>query len=253
MAIEYHWWDLEDSTFKGELLETIGCFYLYDLPYESWAEFEAAMPHMAYTHLVLNRFDPLEQQFVDLRLVPQMLAIDTFPIRSSAKPINRYEWLKSVNDLKLMRFSSIRDLSLHFVNQVFLLDVPDHRVRLETILSKLPNNRTDIQDTLKSIAEFGKQYRDERNLRIHEGHHYQLTDDDQIFRAMATGEEYGSELVNYEIESKYVEAANSIYTQLVPETKRLLDLIITLVDDSLDEFDRNYWAKRPEGFEVPKQ
>ncbi|EII3729019.1 hypothetical protein LG468_003854, partial [Vibrio cholerae] len=106
MNNEYYWWDLEDSRFKAVLYDSINCYFLHDLPYQNWQEFSEADPHMAYAHLTYVRFNMLEQQFIDLRVIPQMLGVETVPVKSSVQDINRYDWLKSVVDLTLFRFSS---------------------------------------------------------------------------------------------------------------------------------------------------
>ena len=253
MEFEYHWWDLEGSTFKGELLETIGCFYLYDLEFASWEEFEAAMPHMAYTHLVSTRFDLLEQQFVDLRVIPQMLAIESFPISSSAKPINRFEWLKTISDLTLMRFSSIRDLSLRFVNELLELKIPERNLRTEAVRGRLSSSHRQVADGIVRISGIGPQFRSDRNRRMHEGHVDLRTDNDPLFKFMASGEEYGSTLVDYDISAVYCEVTTRSYEKLVLETGLLIEAVASLADELLPEFNQRYFAKRPKDFNVPTQ
>ena len=90
MNNEYYWWDLEESTFKGVLYDSINMYFLHDHPYKDWEEFSEADPHMAYAHLTYVRFDALEQQFVDLRVIPQMLGAKEVPLKSSVQDINRY-------------------------------------------------------------------------------------------------------------------------------------------------------------------
>ena len=98
METEYFWWDLDKSRFKGVLYDSINVYFLHDHQYQNWDEFAAADPHMAYAHLTYVRFNALEQQFVDLRVIPQLLGVAPVPVKSSVKDINRYDWLKSTSD-----------------------------------------------------------------------------------------------------------------------------------------------------------
>ena len=115
MNNEYHWWDLEDSSFKGVLYDSINCYFLHDLPYKNWQEFSEADPHMAYAHLTYVRFNMLEQQFIDLRVIPQMLGVETVPVKSSVQDINRYDWLKSIVDLTLFLMFRVIFLRIFFI------------------------------------------------------------------------------------------------------------------------------------------
>ena len=128
METEYFWWDLDKSRFKGVLYDSINVYFLHDHQYQNWDEFAAADPHMAYAHLTYVRFNALEQQFVDLRVIPQLLGVAPVPVKSSVKDINRYDWLKSISDLALFRFSSLRDIAIHFVNETMELGVPERKV-----------------------------------------------------------------------------------------------------------------------------
>lgn len=144
MAFEYHWWSLENSEFKGLLYNSIGNFWLHDHPYKTWGELEADLPHMAYAQHVYSRFDMLEQLFVDLRVVVQMLGVTELPIKSTVMPINRYDWLKSVLDLKLIRFSTIRDASFFLVNEVLELYIDDLKLNLKSIRKAISSGNPNL-------------------------------------------------------------------------------------------------------------
>jgi len=240
---EYHYWGLEESEFKGMLYNTIGCFYLYDHPYQTWDEFEKALPHMAYTHLVSGRFHLLEQQFVDLRVIVQMLSVSEVPIKSSVMNINRYEWLKSALDLKLLRFSSIRDLSLHFVNEVLELRIPPRQLSLKSLRKRIQTTHPLVISELEEINRIGSEIREERNARAHQGAADLLTDDDTMFKNISWAETYGSYAMNYDLKGIYEESSKKLYDRLVAETDRLQNATIALVDGLIEEFETHYHTK----------
>lgn len=244
MDIEYHWWDLENSNFKGVLYDTIGCFYLYDHPYETWEEFEEDLPHMAYTHLVGNRFHSLERLFVDLRVITQMLGVLEIPVKSDKMNINRYDWLKSILDLKLYRFASIRDVSFHFVNELLCLGIEARKLNLNNLKKRINNSHPIIIQHLVEISGIGPEIRDERNIRAHVGYADLGTDDDETFKFFAHGEASGSKIVDYDIDDAYKKASERMYLRLVDETNSLLSAVIGLVDELVSDFESIYEQKR---------
>lgn len=243
MAFEYRWWDLEDSKFKGVLQNTIGCFWLYDHPYQTWEEFEQDLPHMAFTQLVYTRFETLERLFVDIRVVTQMLGAVDVPVKSVEMNINRYDWLKSALDLKLLRFSSIRDVSFHFVNEVLGLNIEEMKLTQKT-LKKALGSRAELIAVLDEICAAGMELRAERNLRAHVGVADLRTEDDQMFRNMAWAEANGNVLVDYDIKAIYMEVSERMYTRLVDETDRLLAAVIRMVDELIPDFEVMYQKRR---------
>ncbi|WP_051023629.1 hypothetical protein [Synechococcus sp. PCC 7502] len=102
MNSKYYCWNLEESIFIGVLYDSINVYFLHDHPYKNWDEFSEADPHMAYAQLTYLRFNALEQQFVDLRVIPHMLSVESITLKSSVQDINRYDWLKSIVDLVLL-------------------------------------------------------------------------------------------------------------------------------------------------------
>lgn len=144
-------------------------YFLHDHPYKNWEEFKAADPHMAYAHLTYVRFNALEQQFVDLRVIPQMLGAKEIPLPSAVQNINRYDWLKSIVDLALFRFSSLRDIAFHFVNEVLEINLPDHKLNIKLLGKALRENYPEILEHLKAIDQIGDPLRQERNKRAHKG------------------------------------------------------------------------------------
>ena len=244
MTFDYHWWDLEKSNFKGVLYDTIGCFYLYDHPYENWEEFEADLPHMAYTHLVGNRFHSLERLFVDLRVITQMLGVLEIPVRSEKMDIDRYDWLKSILDLKLYRFASIRDVSFHFVNELLCLEIEDRKLNLNNLKKAINDSHPIIIQHLVEISGIGLEIRDERNIRAHVGYADLGTDDDETFKFFSHGEASGGKILDYDIETAYKKASAKMYLRLVEDTNSLLSAVISLVDELVPDFESIYQQKR---------
>jgi len=243
LKFNYFWWDLEKSEFKGYLYNTIGCFYLYDHNYENWEEFEKCLPHMAYTHLVFVRFEALEQLFVDLRIVTQMLGVEDFPIKSPVKDINRHQWLKSAVDLKLMRFSAIRDTCFHLVNELLELGINKFDLNFSTLKKSLKDSHPILIDILKDIAFMGKSIRKERNDRFHRGIVNLSTDDDEMFKNIAWIEGHGRKAMNYDIESVYRNATCEIYKELIFQTNNLLKRVIGLLDLLIQDYNERYQQK----------
>jgi len=158
MKEHYYWWDLEASKFKGILYDSIGTYFLFEHSYTNWDEFVEADPHMAYEYLTYIRFNALEQQFVDLRVIPQMLGVKQVPIQSVVQDINRYEWLKSIIDLTLFRFSSLRDISFHFVNEVLELQISDHSLNVKQISKALRRSNSQLIKNLKVLEKLVCRY-----------------------------------------------------------------------------------------------
>jgi hypothetical protein len=244
MAFDYHWWSLENSELKGLLYNSIGNFWLHDHPYKTWGELEADLPHMAYAQHVYSRFDMLEQLFVDLRVVVQMLGVTELPIKSTVMPINRYDWLKSVLDLKLIRFSTIRDASFFLVNEVLELHIDDLKLNLKSIRKVISSGNPNLIIALEKINIAGSNIRDERNLRAHKGFSDLTTEDDQMFKNISWAEAYGSRAINYDIENVYNQAAQQIYDRLIRETENLVDKVIELVDLLVEDFETRFAQKR---------
>ncbi|GHW32410.1 integrase [Vibrio cholerae] len=211
METEYYWWSLEESIFKGVLYDSINMYFLHDHPYTNWEEFKAADPHMAYAHLTYIRFDALEQQFVDLRVIPQMLGVKEIPLQSTVQNINRYDWLKSIVDLALFRFSSLRDIAFHFVNEVLEINLPDHKLNLKQLSKALKEAHPEILEHIKVIDQIGAPLRQDRNERAHKGFCNLYTEDDQMFKNMAWTESYGSCTTSYDLVDTYEKSRDKIY------------------------------------------
>ncbi len=218
MNIEYFCWDLEDSKFTGLLYDSINMYFLGDLPYETWEEFSKADPHMAYAHLTSIRFNALEQQFIDLRVIPQMLGVESIPLKSAVKDIDRHDWLKSIVDLTLFRFSSIRDIAFHFVNEVLELKIPDLKLNIKNLSKVLESDHPDILISLKELGGIGKPLRGDRNDRAHKGFSNLYTDDDQMFKHMSWAESNGSVSQDYDLITTYESSREKIYEIVMKET-----------------------------------
>lgn len=231
MNNEYYWWDLEESRFKGVLYDSINMYFLHDHSYENWDEFAEADPHMAYTHLTYVRFNALEQQFVDLRVIPQMLGVESIPLKSSVQDINRYDWLKSIVDLSLFRFSSLRDIAFHFVNEVLELKLPDHKLNIKQFSKVLRENHSEVLANLKVLDGTGVPLRLDRNERAHKGFCNLYTDDDQMFKSMSWAESYSSEISGYDLIATYEASRENVYSIVVKEVKDALSACIELVDE----------------------
>lgn len=231
MEKEYYWWDLESSKFKAVLYDSINMYFLHDHPYESWEEFVEADPHMAYAHLTYIRFNVLEQQFVDLRVIPQMLGVQDVPLKSAVRDINRYDWLKSIVDLTLFRVSSLRDITFHFVNEVLELELDDQRLNIKQLSQELKKDHSKILEYLKTIDKIGEPLRQDRNERAHKGFCNLYTDDDQMFKNMAWSESSNSTINGCNLVTTYENAKEQIYSIVVTEVQKALGACIALLDE----------------------
>lgn len=230
MSKEYYWWGLDDSTFKGILYDSISTYFLNDHPYENWDEFSKADPHMAYAYQTSIRFDTLEQQFVDLRVIPQMLGVEDIPLKSSVQDINRYEWLKSIVDLTLFRFSSIRDIAFHFVNEILELEIPDNKLNIKHLNKLLKEKHSKILKNLKIINGIGSHLRLERNERVHKGFSNLHTEDDLMFKNMSWIELYESKINGYDLIKVYENSREKIYNIVVKEVEEAMNACLELVE-----------------------
>ena len=66
-----------------------------------------------------------------------MLGVNNLPLVSKVRDINRYDWLKAIVDLALFRFSSLRDITFHFVNEVLELNIPDYSLNIKQFVRLL--------------------------------------------------------------------------------------------------------------------
>ena len=241
METEYFWWDLDKSRFKGVLYDSINVYFLHDHQYQNWDEFAAADPHIAYAHLTYVRFNALEQQFVDLRVIPQLLGVAPVPVKSSVKDINRYDWLKSISDLALFRFSSLRDIAFHFVNETMELGVPERKVNMRSVSRVLFKKTPAIVKHLETISDCGARLRAERNQRAHEGTCNLYTDDDQLFKNMSWAEESGGQIHGYDVVQTYSQARDRLYHGVVTDVAIALKATLELVDGLYEHYrDRHY-------------
>lgn len=242
MDFQYHWWGLEETSFKGDVVyDIVTRFNLEEHTFKDWQDFKEKMPHMAYAWAVATRFDALEQLFVDLRMVPQMLGVKEVPIKSEVQDINKYEWLKAATDLALYRFSSIRDVSLHFVND--LLELKVEALKIGTLKKVIQGTHPSIVSVLQGIGDCGRNLRNDRNLRGHEGAIY-LTEDDEMFKFVSFAEAHGGRSADGRTDTTYGEACEKLYSRIVSETDALLMKVIELVDSLLQEFEGRYAAKK---------
>ncbi len=231
MKDDYYWWDLEGTVFKAVLYDSINTYFLYDHSCSDWNEFSKADPHMAYAHLTYIRFNALEQQFVDLRVIPQMLGVNNLPLVSKVKNINRYDWLKAIIDLALFRFSSLRDITFHFVNEVLELNIPDHSLNIKQFGKIIKDTHADILTNLKILDSSGGPLRTDRNTRAHKGFCNLYTDDDEMFKNMSWIEDYGSRLEGYNLNEIYEKSRDKIYDIVVNEIENALSSCRNIVDE----------------------
>lgn len=236
MNDSYYWWGLEESTFKGVLYDSINTYFLHDHPYNNWKEFSEADPHMAYAHLTYVRFEALEQQFVDLRVIPQMLGVQDLPIKSIVKDINRYEWLKSIVDLTLFRFSSLRDICFHFVNEVLELKIKDHELNIKKLKSRLRDSHPNVLMSLKVLDSSGLPLREDRNERAHKGFCKLYTEDDDFFKTAAWMEKPGQVMEGYDLISVFNSARDKISSIVINEVETALKSCISLVNELYDYY-----------------
>ncbi|HHX8340928.1 TPA: Cthe_2314 family HEPN domain-containing protein [Vibrio alginolyticus] len=233
MKTEYFYWDLDKSKFKGVLYDSINDYFLNDHGFDTWEDFEGADPHVAYAHLAYVRFNSLEQQFIDLRVIPQMLGVEAIPLKSQIMDINRYDWLKSIVDLSLFRFSSLRDIAFHFVNEVLCLELEDFKLNMKQLNKCLRENHSEILHALKEIDSVGAELRADRNERAHKGFCNLYTGDDQRFKHMAYMEHSKIPIVTsspYDLNDVYQGSREKIYDVVVSEVTRALEAVTLLAD-----------------------
>nr|PMJ04866.1 hypothetical protein BCU31_09875 [Vibrio lentus] len=242
MNTEYFWWGLEESEFKGLLYNSMGMYFLGNYGYENYDEFLSHDPHMAYALAINGRFEALEQQFVDLRVIPQMLGVEQLPLMSTVRTINRYDWLKSIIDLALLRFSSIRDIAFHFVVEVLEKEIPDYKLNITNLKREFKSDYPQMVELLKAIDKSGESIRVDRNIRAHKGNVNLFTDDDSMFKNMSWCEGHG-EFNNYDLVSVYEEARDKLYEKIVSEVECLLPLIIELVDELYLHYQNKFFEK----------
>lgn len=252
MEYEYFWWDLEDSEFKGVLYDSIGMYFLHEHPYTSWEEFESADPHIAYAHMTSIRFNMLEELFVDLRLIPQMLGVQTLPLKSNVRDINRYEWIKSIMDLTLFRFSSIRDVTYHFINQLLELGLEDHRLNIKSLKKLIGSSHPYVISELIKVETAGDFLRKNRNSRAHKGFSDLYTEDDEMFKVIALTEQIRPDMTceTYDIKTIYQNSCDEIYRQLINEVHKILASVTDVVNSLVDDYREKYTEYRKKSIRV---
>lgn len=188
----------------------------------------------------------LEELFVDLRVIPQMLCIQDLPLKSNVRNINRYEWIKSIMDLTLFRFSSIRDVTYHLINQLLELGIEDHRLNLKSLKKFIGESHTKVVNVLIKIEAAGNHLRKDRNSRAHKGFSYLFTDDDQLFKIMSVSEEIRPDMKceEYDIKTIYQSSCDDLYSQLTNEVNKLLELVVEVVDGLVDDYNKKYMEYR---------
>ena len=239
MKYKYHYWDLEDTSLTAALINSVGSVFLDNHNFSSVDQFKQQHPHLAYAWNVKNRFDLLEKTIIDLRTVPQMLGVYDVPIRSSVRDINHEEWLRIIQDVKLGRFASIRDISFHLVNEIFELEIPDLSLSLKTINRKIGEEQADIIRELEMVSNAGKPLRFRRNERFHQGLSHLHVDDDYMFKIKSQFLSKVSSAEKDEFFKAYESACDKFYNELVKEVETLLSAIGELCD-SLEII---YWSK----------
>lgn len=252
MKNDYFWWGLEDSEFKYLLYNSIGMYFLQDDVYQSWNELSENDPHMAYAYLIGIRFNTLEQQFVDLRVIPQLLGVESLPLKSLVMDISRYEWLKSIVDLALSRFSSIRDILYHFINEVLELEIDNYKLNFNNLKKALKDTHPEIIKDLKLINEAGASLRKDRNERFHEGFSNLFTGNDELFKNMSSFETDGPFYSpSYSLENVYKASRDKIYDLFVKEVEHALEITIEIIDalymDYANTFERLSNQSRSKG------
>lgn len=241
MKDDYFWWDLENSEFKYLLYNSIGMYFLHDDVYQTWNELLENAPHMAYAYLIDIRFNTLEQQFVDLRVIPQLLGVESLPVKSIVMDINRYDWLKLIADLALSRFSSVRDILFQFINEVIELKIDGYKLNFKNLERKLKGTHPEVIENLKLINEAGTSLRKDRNERMHKGFSDLLTGNDELFKNMSWAEGYGPFFSpDYDLETVYKSSRDKIYDLFVKEVENALKITIEIVDALYMDYSNNF-------------
>ncbi len=167
--MKYPYWDLDGCDLAATLYGILTPFRLTDHVYKDWDDFERRDPHLAYASTVETRFNNLDDAIISLRTVVQMCGVQAFPVASSVRPIDRYQWIRALVDLALFRISAIRDCTYFLVSETFEFPFTRMDVNLRKLRKREELCGTEILACLEKIALIGGDFREERNARAHQG------------------------------------------------------------------------------------
>jgi hypothetical protein len=243
---DYPWWDLDGCDFAAMLHGILTPFQLTDHTYKNWDDFVRKDPDLAYAWSVGGRLNVLEEAIIALRPIVQMLGVTDFPIASQIRAIDRYVWLSATVDLALFRVSTIRDCCYVLVNEVFELQINGRELSLRRLRQEDVLKGTTVITALLAIGSIGKELREERNKRAHEGIQRPFGEDPQDtfmfkFAAMTEGR---STVEDFDLKQEYTKQVTLLYETYVKESEALRDAVWQLQDVLVEPFGDRFERKQ---------
>jgi hypothetical protein len=243
---DYPGWDLDGCDFAAMLHGILTPFQLTDHTYKNWDDFIRKDLDLAYAWSVGGRFNVLEEAIIALRPIVQMLGVTDFPIASQVRALDRYVWLSATIDLALFRVSTIRDCCYVLVNEVFELQINGRELSLRRLRQEDVLKGTTVLTALLAIGSTGKELREERNKRAHEGIQRPFGEDPQDtfmfkFAAMTEGR---STVEDFDLKQEYAKQVTLLYETYVKESEALRDAVWQLQDVLVEPFGDRFERKQ---------
>jgi hypothetical protein len=250
---DFAWrYDLEEEAFVCAIISMAQAVHLWDGPDLTYQELLRDNPHRAYVIAIEYRILKIVDRFKSLNILDRMFSYAEFPIKTSAGSIFRDQWIRIINDVLLVRLTSIRDCCFFFIAEIFEMDSAPRKVNLKNLKKHIQDRA--IVDALTEIGDAARDIRDERDRHLHRGEERPILGElDQIFEAMAR-RECGAEFKAYDsdAEGRRIELElPAMHTRAISLTRaeyhqngdRLLALTRKLFGLTEPEFERR-WAKK---------
>ncbi len=244
--MEYPWWSLSECELDAAVYNILAPFSLSEPQYKDWEDFENRAPELAYAWSVGARFNYLDESFIALRPIVQMLGVNSFPIHSEVRPITRYEWLRAIIDLALFRITAIRDCCFFLVSEVFEFQIKPIQMSISILRKQNELQGSQILDVLSEIASIGEAFRIERNERAHQGKQREFGEsshDTLIFKVVAMSEGSNTYVKGFDLLKEYNEQASVLYEKFVAEVEMLQKKVLLLQQELLEPFQIRFESK----------
>lgn len=236
---------------KADNHDLIGRIYDLAMPlqygFQSFAQLKT-YPDCLYVFNAGQSMGALVQRVESLNFVGDMLWTKKFPRDFSQFPISRYDWLKVVSDVFLMRYISIMDCCLLLTNDIFECNLPPQKCRIDLLeKSGVPKRAITTLTTLLSKQDA---HRNERNLRFHRGYERSFTKEDLVFHLASTFEKDGRSLSGDDREGNPInvqryfrEAINDLRIEFNTSVRTLSKNLTKFYDVIHDDFEQRFSSK----------
>ena len=222
----------------------IGRMFDIDMVFSySFASYDALVKHRdcKYAYHIHDALCGLVRRVESLNLVSSMLWPDNLPKSFEDFPLSRYSWLMVTADVFLMRYISVVDCALLFVNEVYDTQLKPQQCSIKNMERK--GVSSDVMNVLRALFAQQGDLRDERNSRFHHGFERGFTQDDQTLRMVSQFESWGNSMSGVDRFGRKINIErffNEALVEFQREFKSVSRQLVSTLNDLYDALGREF-------------